>query len=79
MLKKEYPLDMKSKDLKIDTMNCTLSTLVRNGMIETEMKEYLGTGAAPSATFKAPDVEALNITSPEESPEQDKLVKAMGI
>ena len=45
--KKEYPLDMKSKDLKIDTMNCTLSTLVMNGMIETEMKEYLGTGAAP--------------------------------
>ena len=36
-------------------------------------------GAAPSVTFEAPDDGALNVTSPEENPELDKLVKAMGI
>ena len=52
-------------------------------MNETEVKEYVekahNAGAAPSVTFEAPDDGALNIQSPEENPELDKLVKAMGI
>jgi hypothetical protein len=54
-----------------------------NGMNETEVKDYIekahNAGAAPSVTFEAPNDGALNVTSPEENPELDKLVKAMGI
>ena len=53
------------------------------GKKEAEIKAFLEeahqAGAAPSVTFEAPDDGALNVTSPEENPELDKLVKAMGI
>ena len=73
--------------IKYYTLECTLTkdfaALVMNGMNETEVKEYIekahNAGAAPSVTFEAPDDGALNVTSPEENPELDKLVKAMGI
>ena len=47
------------------------------------MKEFLeeanNAGAAPSVTFEAPDDGALNVTSPEDNPELDKLIKAMDL
>ena len=52
-------------------------------MNETEVREFIekanDAGAAPSVSFEATDDGALNVTSPEENPELDKLVKAMGI
>ena len=74
---------MKEKGLRTDIMSCILAALIMNGKNETEIKEFLeeanNAGAAPSVTFEAPDDGALNVTSPEENPELDKLVKAMGI
>ena len=82
-LTKEQLQDMKKNGLKTDVMSCIFAALVMNGMNETEVKEYIekahNAGAAPSVTFEAPDDGALNVTSPEENPELDKLVKAMGI
>ena len=60
----------------------TLDFTLTNEQLQ-EVKEYVekahNAGAAPSVTFEAPDDGALNIQSPEENPELDKLVKAMGI
>ena len=82
-LTKEQLLDMKDKGLRTDIMSCIMAALIMNGMNETEVKDYIekahNAGAAPSVTFEAPDDGALNIQSPEENPELDKLVKAMGI
>ena len=82
-LTKEQLQDMKKNGLKTDVMSCIFAALVMNGMNETEVKEYIekahNAGAAPSVTFEAPDDGALNVTSSEENPELDKLVKAMGI
>ena len=82
-LTKEQLQDMKKNGLKTDVMSCILAALIMNGKNETDIKEFLeeanNAGAAPSVTFEAPDGEALNVTSPDENPELDKLVKAMGI
>ena len=73
----------KKNGLKTDVMSCIFAALIMNGMNETEVKEYIenahNAGAAPSVTFEAPDDGALHVTSPEENPELDKLVNAMGI
>ena len=82
-LTKEQLQDMKDKGLRTDIMSCILAALIMNGKNEAEIKAFLEeahqAGAAPSVTFEAPDDGALNVTSPEENPELDKLVKAMGI
>ena len=82
-LTKEQLQDMKKNGLKTDVMSCIFAALIMNGMNEAEVKEYIekahNAGAAPSVTFEAPDDGALNVTSPEENPELDKLAKAMGI
>ena len=82
-LTKEQLQDMKDKGLRTDIMSCIMAALIMNGKNEAEIKAFLEeahqTGAAPSVTFEAPDDGALNVTSPEENPELDKLVKAMGI
>ena len=82
-LTKEQLQDMKEKGLRTDVMSCIMAALIMNGKNETEIKDFLeeanNAGAAPSVTFEAPDGEALNVTSPEENPELDKLVKSMGI
>ena len=82
-LTKEQLQDMKKNGLKTDVMSCIFAALIMNGMNETEVKEFIekanDAGAAPSVSFEAPDDGALNVTSPEENPELDKLVKAMGI
>lgn len=82
-LTKEQLQDMKKNGLKTDVMSCIFAALIMNGMNEAEVKEYIeranDAGAAPSVSFEAPDEGALNVTSPEENPELDKLVKAMGI
>jgi len=82
-LTKEQLQDMKKNGLKTDVMSCIFAALVMNGMNETEVKEYIekghNAGATPSVTFEALDDGALNVTSPEENPELDKLVKAMGV
>ena len=82
-LTKEQLLDMKNKGLRTDIMSCIMTALIMNGKNEAEIKAFLEeahqVGAAPSVTFEAPDDGALNVTSPEENPELDKLVKAMGI
>ena len=82
-LTKEQLQDMKKNGLKTDVMSCIFAALIMNGMNEAEVKEYIekanDAGAAPSVSFEAPDEGALNVTSPEEKPELDKLVKAMGI
>jgi len=82
-LTKEQLQDMKNNGLKTDVMSCILAALIMNGMNETEVKDYIekahNAGAAPSVTFEATDDGALNVQSPEENPELDKLVKAMGI
>ena len=74
---------MKDKGLRTDIMSCIMAGLIMNGKNEAEIKAFLEkahqAGAAPSVTFEAPDDGALNVTSPEENPELDKLVKAMGI
>ena len=82
-LTKEQLLDMKNKGLRTDIMSCIMAALIMNGKNEAEIKAFLEeahqAGVAPSVTFEAPDDGALNVTSPEENPELDKLVKAMGI
>ena len=82
-LTKEQLQDMKAKGLKTDVMSCILAALIMNGKNETEIKTFLEeahqAGVAPNVTFEAPDDGALSVTSPEENPELDKLVKAMGI
>ena len=82
-LTNEQLQNMKKNGLKTDVMSCIFAALIMNGMNETEVKEYVekahNAGAPPSVTFEAPDDGALNIQSPEENPELDKLVKAMGI
>ena len=82
-LTKEQLQDMKKNGLKTDVMSCIFAALIMNGMNEAEVKEYIekanDAGAAPSVSFEAPDEGALNVTSPEENPELDKLVKAVGI
>ena len=82
-LTKEQLQDMKDKGLRTDIMSCIMAALIMNGKNEAEIKAFLEkahqAGAAPSVTFEAPDDGALNVTSPEENPELDKLVKAMGI
>ena len=82
-LTKEQLQDMKKNGLKTDVMSCIFAALIMNGMNETEVKEFIekanDAGAAPSVSFEAPDDGALNVTSPEENPELDKLVKAIGI
>lgn len=82
-LTKEQLQDMKDKGLRTDIMSCVMAALIMNGKNEAEIKAFLEeahqAGAAPSVTFEAPDDGALNVTSPEENPELDKLVKAMGI
>ena len=82
-LTKEQLKDMKDKGLRTDIMSCIMAALIMNGKNEAEIKEFLeeanNAGAAPSVTFEAPDDEALNVTSPDENPELDKLVKAMDI
>ena len=82
-LTKEQLLDMKDKGLRTDIMSCIMAALIMNGKNEAEIKAFLEeahqAGVAPSVTFEAPDDGALNVTSPEENPELDKLVKAMGI
>ena len=82
-LTKEQLLDMKNKGLRTDIMSCIMAALIMNGKNEAEIKAFFEeahqAGAAPSVTFEAPDDGALNVTSPEENPELDKLVKAMGI
>lgn len=82
-LTKEQLQNMKKNGLKTDVMSCILAALIMNGMNETEVKEFIekanDAGAAPSVSFEAPDDGALNVTSPEENPELDKLVKAIGI
>ncbi len=74
---------MKSKGIETNVMTCIIAALAMNGMNEAELKEYLEeaaqSGATPSVTFEAPNDGALNITSPEDNPELDKLVKAMGM
>ncbi len=81
-LTKEQLLDMKNKGLQTDVMSCIFAALIMKGMNEAEIKEYIGeavqAGAAPNVTFEAPQNGALNISSPEENPELDKLIKAMG-
>ena len=82
-LTKEQLQDMKNKGLRTDIMSCIMAALIMNGKNEAEIKAFIEeanqAGAAPSVTFEAPDDGALNVTSPEENPELDKLVKAMGI
>ena len=82
-LSKEQLQDMKEKGLRTDVMSCIMAALIMNGKNETEIKDFLeeanNAGAAPSVSFEAPDDRALNITSPKENPELDRLVKAMGI
>lgn len=82
-LSKEQLQDMKEKGLRTDVMSCIMAALIMNGKNETEIKEFLeeanNAGSAPSVTFEAPDDGALNVTSPEENTELDRLVKAMGI
>ena len=82
-LSKEQLQDMKEKGLRTDVMSCIMAALIMNGKNETEIKEFLeeanNAGAAPSVSFEAPDDGALNITSPEENPDIDRLVKAMRI
>lgn len=82
-LTKEQLQDMKKNGLKTDVMSCIFAALIINGMNETEVKDYIekahNAGAAPNVAFEAPDGEALNVTSPDENPELDKLVKAMDI
>lgn len=74
---------MKKNGFKTDVMSCIFAALIMNGMNEAEVKEYIekthNAGAAPNVAFEAPDGEALNVTSPDENPELDKLVKAMDI
>lgn len=82
-LTREQLQDMKKNSLKTDVMSCIFAALIMHGMNETEVKEFIekahNAGAAPSVTFEAPDDGALNVMSPDENPELDKLVKAMGI
>ena len=74
-LTKEHLQDMKDKGLRTDIMSC----IKNEAEIKAFFEEAHQAGAAPSVTFEAPDDGALNVTSPEENPELDKLVKAMGI
>ena len=82
-LSKEQLQDMKEKGLRTDVMSCIMAALIMNGKNETEIKDFLedanNAGAAPSVSFEAPDDGALNIKSPEENPELDKLIKAMDL
>ncbi len=82
-LTKEHLQEMKKNGFNTDVMSCIIAALAMNGMTESEVKEYLekaiNAGAEPRVTFEAPNDGALNITSPEENPELDKLIKAMGI
>ena len=80
-LTKEQLQDMKNNGLKTDVMSCIMAVLIMNGKNEAEVTAFLekadGAGAAPSVSFEAPEDGALNITSPEDNPELDKLIQAI--
>ena len=82
-LTKEQLQNMKDKGLRTDIMSCIMAALIMNGKNEAEIKAFLEeahqAGAAPSVTFEAPGDGALNVTSPEDNPELDKLIKAMDL
>ena len=80
-LTKEQLQDMKNNGLKTDVMSCIMAVLIMNGKNEAEVTAFLEkadeAGAAPSVSFEAPEDGALNITSPEDNPELDKLIQAI--
>jgi len=80
-LTKEQLQDMKNNGLKTDVMSCIMAVLIMNGKNEAEVTAFLEkadeVGAAPSVSFEAPEDGALNITSPEDNPELDKLIQAV--
>ena len=80
-LTKEQLQDMKNNGLKTDVMSCIMAVLIMNGKNEAEVTAFLENadeaGAAPSVSFEAPEDGALNITSPEDNPELDKLIQAI--
>lgn len=72
---------LRDKGFKTDVMTCIMSAFIGHGKSQEEtlafMEEAAAAGAAPSVTFEAPEGEALNVSSPEENPVMNQLVRAI--
>ncbi len=81
-LTKDQLLDLKNKGLSTDVMSCVVIAMMMKGMSEPEVKKFIeeasNAEAEPSVTFEASNDGGLNITSPEDNPELDKLIKTIG-